>query len=250
MDNLELLVDLHKHGDRQGPGGDAETQLAMTLGGLNNSRRLRIADLGCGTGASTLCLAKSLDAEIIAVDFVPEFIEILRSNAEANGLTSQVSPTIGSIDNLQFKNNELDVIWSEGAIYNIGFERGVHYWRQFLKPQGILAVSEITWLTDRRPKNIQSYWDTEYSEMDTASSKIQTLEAAGYSPLGYFVLPDYCWLDNYYHPLQSQFSDFLRRYSHSKEAQALVDAEVQEISVFETFKTYFSYGFYIASKLP
>ena len=249
MENLELLINLHKNSDRQGPGGDSETQRAITLASLDKSRSLRVVDLGCGTGASTLCLAKALNAEVIAVDFVPEFIEILQRNVEASDFSHRVHPKVGSMDDLGFSNNELDVIWSEGAIYNIGFEHGINYWRQFLKPKGILAVSEITWLTDHRPDEIQSYWNAQYPEIDTASAKIKLLEEAGYSPLGYFVLPEHCWLDNYYYPLQRRFDEFLSHHSNSDDAQALVEAEIQEIKVFEKFKEYYSYGFYIASKL-
>ena len=249
LDNLELLIDLHKNGERQGPGGDSETERAIALASLNKSRRLKIADLGCGTGASTLCLAKALDAEIIAVDFLPEFVEILQRNLDASDLSQRVHSKVGSMDDLGFSNNELDVIWSEGAIYNIGFEHGINYWRQFLKPKGILAVSEITWLTDQRPDEIQSYWDAQYPEIATASAKIRQLEEAGYSPLGYFVLPEYCWLDNYYRPLQRTFDEFFSRHANSNDAQALVEAEIEEIKVFKKYKEYFSYGFYIASKL-
>lgn len=249
MENLDLLIDLHKHSDRQGPGSDSATERVIALASLDESQRLRIADLGCGTGASTLCLANKLNAEVIAIDFVPEFIEILQRNVEASGLSQRVHPQVRSMDDLEFANNELDVIWSEGAIYNIGFERGINDWRQFLKPKGVLAVSEITWLTDRRPDEIQSYWHAQYPEIDTASSKIRLLEEAGYSPLGYFTLPEHCWLDNYYHPLQRRFDEFLGRHSGSDDAQALVEAEIQEIKVFKEFKAYFSYGFYIASKL-
>ncbi len=248
MENLDLLIDLHQYGDRQGPGGDSETIRAMRLASLDESQSLRVADLGCGTGASALCLATRLNAEVIAVDLVPEFIERLQRKVAARGLSQHVHPTVGSMDDLAFASNELDVIWSEGAIYNIGFERGIKDWRQFLKPNGVLAVSEITWLTDRRPDEIQAYWDSQYPEIDTASAKIRLLEKAGYAPLGYFVLPEHCWLDNYYYPLQRRFTEFLSRHSNSDGAQALVEAEMQEIKIFERFKAYFSYGFYIARK--
>lgn len=248
MENLELLIDLHQHNDRQGPGGTLETERAITLAALDKSQHLKIADLGCGTGASTLCLADKLNADIIAVDFIPEFIEILRRNAAASNLSQHIHPKVGSMDDLAFAHNELDVIWSEGAIYNIGFEQGIHDWRPFLKPKGVLAVSEITWLTDHRPDEIQSYWDTQYPEIDTASAKIKLLEEAGYTPLGYFVLPEHCWLENYYQPLQSRFDEFLSCHVNSDDARALVEAEKQEIKVFEKFKAYFSYGFYIARK--
>ncbi|HON94151.1 MAG TPA: class I SAM-dependent methyltransferase, partial [Sedimentisphaerales bacterium] len=79
MDDLQmqLLIDLHKWNFRQGPGGDAETKRMLELAGLDRSRRLKIADIGCGTGASTVLLAKELDAEITAVDFLPEFLDEL-----------------------------------------------------------------------------------------------------------------------------------------------------------------------------
>ena len=38
------------------------------------------------------------------------------------------------MDALPFSPGEFDVIWAEGSIYNIGFERGLREWRQYLKP--------------------------------------------------------------------------------------------------------------------
>ena len=72
MDELQLLLDLHQDGPRQGPGGDRETRLAVELSGLKHVSDLKIADIGCGTGASTLVLARELDAHITAVDFLPD----------------------------------------------------------------------------------------------------------------------------------------------------------------------------------
>ena len=80
------------------------------------------------------------------------------------------------MDNLPFEDEECDVIWSEGAIYNIGFERGVRDWRRYLKAGGLLVASEITWLTGSRPQELQKYWDDEYPERDVASSKLRVLE--------------------------------------------------------------------------
>jgi len=60
MDDLQMrfLIDLHKSNYRQDPGGEAETKQALKLAGLDRSRPLKIADIGCGTGASTILLAK------------------------------------------------------------------------------------------------------------------------------------------------------------------------------------------------
>lgn len=53
MDDFSLLVDLHLRNPRQGPGGDAETRTALELARVDRSRPLRVADMDCGTGAST-----------------------------------------------------------------------------------------------------------------------------------------------------------------------------------------------------
>ena len=38
------------------------------------------------------------------------------------GLSEKVTTLCCSMDNLPFGDEEYDVIWSEGAIYNVGFE--------------------------------------------------------------------------------------------------------------------------------
>ena len=248
MDDYRLLIDLHKRAKRQGPGGDAETRNAIDLAMLDQSAPLKVADIGCGTGASTIQLARLLNAKITAIDFLSDFIEVLKGNAEKEGLSNKITPLVCSMENLQFDDEEYDVIWSEGAIYNIGFEKGINDWRRFLKPDGLLIVSEITWTTNGRPLEIQKYWQSEYPEIDTASSKINILEKSGYSPIAYFVLPERCWLENYYRPMQSSFAEFLDRHTYSEKAEAIVEAEQKEIALYEKYKAYYSYGVYVARK--
>ncbi len=251
MDDLQmqLLLDLHRSNVRQGPGGDAESKRAMELAGPDRSRPLKIADIGCGTGASTILLAKELNAGITAVDFLPEFLDELQTRARDHGVADRITPLNCSMDALPFTEGEFDVIWSEGAVYNMGFEAGISAWRRFLKPGGKLIVSEITWLSATRPPELQSHWETEYREIDVASAKIGHLERHGYSPEGYFVLPVPCWLENYYRPMQSRFDAFLERHGHSDQAKAIVDAERHEIALYERFRNYYSYGVYVAKKV-
>jgi SAM-dependent methyltransferase len=74
----------------------------------------------------------------------------------------------------------------------MGFENGVREWCQFLKPGGIFAVSELTWLTRERPSELEQHWLREYPEVATASEKLAILEGNGYSPIGYFPLNKQC----------------------------------------------------------
>jgi SAM-dependent methyltransferase len=250
MDPLGLLIDLHLDNPRQGPGGDAQTELALRLTGLDPSAPMDVADIGCGTGAATLALARLLpQAHITAVDFLAPFLKRLQQRGETAGVADRVAPLEASMSELPFADAQLDLLWSEGAIYNMGFENGVKSWRRFLKPGGVLVASELTWTTDTRPAELQAHWEREYPEVGTASDKIRVLERHGYSPLGYFVLPEHCWLDHYYRPLQAGFDTFLSRHGHSEAARAVVAEHEQEIALYEAHKAYFGYGVYVAKQL-
>ena len=248
MDNVQLLVDLHQDAQRQGPGGEEQTRLAIALSGFKKSRQLEIADVGCGSGASTLVLANALDPHITAVDIFPEFLNKLAEAANHAGVAERVVTSTESMDQLSFAEGELDAIWSEGAIYNMGSAEGIEVWRKYLKRDGILAVSELTWLTDERPEELQAHWGREYPKMDTAPAKMAVLERLGFSPLGYFVLPENCWLENYYRPMQKCFAGFLERHKKSDAARAIVEIEQNEILLYERYKSFVGYSYYIARK--
>lgn len=252
MDNqtwLTLMVDLHRDGARQGPGSDEETRRALALTRLETSAPLQVADIGCGTGASTLVLASELrNAHITAVDLFPEFLHILAARARAAGYSAQIETLVESMDSLPFAHESLDLIWSEGAIYNIGFAKGIEAWRPSLRSGGVIAVSEITWLRPDPPEEIQRYWSTEYPEIATAAEKITLLERGGYDLLGYFVLPSTNWIDNYYGPTEGRMAAFLQRHGGQPDAEELLKMERQEADLYRRFKDWFSYGFYVARK--
>lgn len=248
MDELTLLADLHKAGLRQGPGSPDVTRRAMVLAGLDGSRPLEIADIGCGTGAASLELARMLDARITAVDFLPSFLDVLRQRAQAQGL-GRIITLEASMDALPFTDASFDVIWSEGAVYNMGFEAGIAAWKRFLKPGGKLVLSEITWTTAARPQTITDYWTAQYPEIDTASAKLAVLERHGYRPEGYFLLPPCCWQEHYYGPLRERFPAFLDRHEHSPQAAAIVAAEEKEMALYQKYGQFYSYGMYVAAKV-
>lgn len=248
MEDLALIIDLHRDAARQGPGGADQTRQAIALSGLGARTGLRIADIGCGTGASALLLAGDLDATVLAVDALQDFLDVLEPAAGRAGLQNRITPLCADMASLPFEPGALDAIWSEGAIYNIGFRNGIETWRKFLKPGGVLAVSELTWLTRDRPAELDAHWSREYPEVGTAAEKMAILEQSGFTPLGYFPLPPQCWLANYYDPMEARFPHFLARHGNSAAARALVAAETAEIALYRRHAAHVSYGFYIARR--
>jgi ubiquinone/menaquinone biosynthesis C-methylase UbiE len=248
MTELDLLIDFHKNAQRQGPGSDADTLKALSFIEIEKDKTYKIADIGCGSGAQTIALANALNAQITAVDLFPDFLEKLNQNAKQQGFESKIKTLKASMDELPFEEEMFDIIWSEGAIYNIGFENGIKLWKEFLKIGGYLALSEITWLTDKRPAEIEKHWNTEYPEIDTASNKIKILENNGFSPAGYFYMPVKSWIDNYYQPIEERINAFQEKHKHSEIAKEIVDNEKEEIRIYKKYKDYISYGFYIAKK--
>ncbi len=248
MSELELIIDLHKNSERQGPGSKNDTLRALNFLTFPSEKFLKVADIGCGSGGQTLTLAENLNAQIIAVDLFQEFLDELNENSSHFGLNNKIKTLQKTMKDLPFEDEEFDVIWSEGAIYNIGFEKGIKTWKNYLKHGGYLAVSEITWITATRPIEIEDFWEKEYPEIDKASNKIKLLEDNGFSLAGYFYLSEDSWIRNYYKPMQERFDAFLERNKDSKLADKVVEENRAEIELYMKYKDFFSYGFYIAKK--
>lgn len=109
MEDYKLLIDLHKRAKRQGPGGDTETEKAVGLAMIGPSAPLKITDIGCGTGSSAMLLSRLLNAKITAVDFLPEFLEMLEANARNLSLTEKylLSPAQWTSYHLAMRNMTL-----------------------------------------------------------------------------------------------------------------------------------------------
>lgn len=144
---------------------------------------------------------------------------------------------------------ELDLIWSEGAIYNIGFVKGLKEWNKFLKKGGYIAVSEASWFTEERPKEIQEYWDNAYPEIDTIPNKVTQLQKAGYIPVAVFILPENCWTDNYYVPQTKIEEAFLNKHHGNPAAEGFIEEIRKEIRLYSQYKEYYGYVFYIGKKI-
>lgn len=245
---FDLICDYFTRVPRQGPGDDEATLRALCfVEGLDENSR--IADLGCGTGTQTLTLAEHTAGQITGVDLFPKFVEMLNARAAERGLSERVKGVVGSMDDLKFEPESLNLIWSEGAIYNIGFQKGLAEWRKYLKKGGYIAVTEISWFTDERPREITDFWMDAYSEIDTIPNKVAQLQSAGYVPVASFILPEKCWVESFYKPQERAQEEYLAGHRGDKTAEELIRNQRAETELYMKYKDYYGYVFYIGKKI-
>lgn len=246
--DFNLICEYYSNLERQGPGSPEVTIKALSfVDGLASDSR--IADLGCGTGGQTMTLGQNAPGQITGLDLFPDFIHIFNRNTEKLNLQDRVKGIVGSMDDLPFEKEELDLIWSEGSIYNIGFERGVNLWRDYLKTGGYLAVSEATWFTDKRPQEINDFWVNAYPEIDTIPTKLAQLQKAGYLPLACFILPENCWTEHFFRPQGPVQEQFLKKYAGNKSVEEFIAYERHERILYDKYKEFYGYVFYIGKKI-
>jgi len=246
--DFNLICEYFSSIERQGPGSPEVTIKALSF--IDNlTENSRIADIGCGTGGQTMTLAQNSQGNIIGVDLFQNFVDIFNTNATKLDLQGRVKAIVGSMDNLPFRDEEFDLIWSEGAIYNIGFERGLNDWNRFLKKGGYIAVSEASWLTQERPAEIEKFWVDAYPEIDTIPNKVAIMQKAGYVPVATFILPENCWVEHFYVPQTKAQELFLNKYAGNKTAEDLVANERHEAQLYAKYKEFYGYVFYIGKKI-
>lgn len=151
-----FLFTLFEGLDRQGPGSDACTTRMFDR--LSPPEKAKILDIGCGAGMQTLTLARHCrSCTITAIDIHQPFLDALRRKADKARLSDRITTVCTSMDDLPFAQGSFDLLWSEGSVFVIGFEKGIRYWSQFLRPGGSLALTEMVWFTDHPSKEVATF---------------------------------------------------------------------------------------------
>lgn len=237
---IAALTDLHRGLDRQGPGdSDFSRNILSSLPTL--PLKPRIADLGCGSGASTLLLAQHYQSTVLAVDLSSVFIDELKVRAKQLGLEHLIIPIQGDMAKLDWPVGSIDLLWSEGAAYNLGFEQALKTWRPLLANNGIAVISEMSWFTDHAPEPAIAYWQNIYPMMGTETENIDRANQSGFSVLSTHRLPSQIWWINYYEPLRER----MQQCEITPMTQLVIHETEEEMRLFEQFSDSYGYTFYI-----
>jgi len=228
---------------RAGPGSNELTRRAFQqLAHVPDSPK--ILDVGCGPGMQTVALLRISTGTVVALDLLPQMIARVQAEAEIAGVSDRLDTIEQDMKEMEFPPSSFDVIWSEGAIYLLGFEAGLKKFKAFVKPGGYIAVSEAVWLKPNPPSEVVEFW-REYPEIDTVEAKLRVIERVGYELVDHFVFPPSAWTEHYYDPMESRIAEKTQEWNGIPDAEAVLKDAKNEISVFHRYSEYYSYAFFV-----
>jgi len=139
-----LFADMEK----LSPGDDSLS--LYVLRSLPQHRFKLVVDAGCGAGRQTMVLASELGTPIQAVDSYQPFLNRLKWRAKEKGLAHLVQVHCMDMKDIPSVFPTSDLLWAEGAAYNIGFANALHTWAQAIEPNGFAVVTELCWLREKQ----------------------------------------------------------------------------------------------------
>ena len=187
-----------------------------------------ILDIGCGSGVPTIELARLSNGQIIGLDIQQSLLDKLKKEIEEAGFSNRVKTVKCSMFQIDFPDESFDIIWAEGSISRIGFEKGLKKWRRFLKPNGFLVV---------------------HDDIKNIANKIKQIPGCGYNLLGYFSLPEEVWWIEYYGPLEKRIQELRIKYSDDAKALKLLDKKQNEIEMFKKNPKSYRSVFFVMQKI-
>ncbi len=187
----------------------------------------RVLDIGCGPGIPTMELARLSDGQIIGLDINQTSLDELTKKIERAGLSERVTTLKCSMFDMDFPDESFDIIWAEGSLWVIGFQRGLKEWQRFLKPNGFLVV---------------------HDEIGNITEKLEQISSCGYDLLEYFTLHEDTWWIEYYAPLEKRINEIRIKHADDPKALVALDNEQREIDMFKKNPRQYSSVFFIMKK--
>lgn len=230
--------------EKLGPGDDAHTRRVLKL--IPKRQFDVVVDAGCGTGRQTLVLATELGTTIHAVDSRASFLDQLLQRARAAGLERFVHMHAMDMKDIPRVFHDIDLLWTEGAAYSIGFGNAFATWHRAIVPGGFAVASELTWLNEPGSA-AKEFFRAGYPDMQSIADNVATIEQARYRVLATHTLPPQAWTDGYYDVLGPRARQML---DHSEAAVRELAADtLKEIEVFGASEGSYGYVFYVAQRV-
>jgi len=236
-----IFWEIHSGLPREGPGDDGSTRRAFLMA-TRLPAEPRVLDVGCGPGMQTVELARISGGPVTAVDTYRSFLDELGKRAEEAGVGSRVKPVNASMRAMPFAPGSFDLIWSEGAMYMMGFREGLAGWKKFLSPRGYIAVTEPCWLKSEIPGEVGTHW-AGYPGMTSIERIGHIIVDSGFKQIGNFVIPDSAWRNDYYDLLEQRLRTLRGKYRDTPHAVAQIEEAQRELDIHRKYSGLYGYVF-------
>ena len=230
--------------DKLSPGDDSLS--LYVLRSLPQHRFEVVVDAGCGAGRQTFVLADELKTLVHAVDSYQPFLDRLRHRAKEKNFAQLVRTHWMDMKDIPRVFPTIDLLWAEGAAYNIGFANALASWARVIRQNGFAVISELCWLRDKIPDVVREFFRLGYPEMQSVEHNIATAEKAGYKIFNIYPLPKEAWVKDYYDTLEPRAKSLVR---HSDIAVRDFAIEtLKEIGTFKDAQDSYGYVFYVLQR--
>lgn len=220
----EILSEIDRNGLRA--NFNRYTRRAFQM--LPALKKPKILDIGCGSGVPTMELARLSSGEIIGIDIDQTALNEFNEKINEAHLSDRVRTIKCSLFEIEFPEETFDIVWAEGVIALIGFERGLREWRRLIKPGRFLVV---------------------HDDIGDIERKHELIPLCGYILIDIFVIPKEVWWREYYFSFEKRIKILIKKYSNDPEALARLEKEQKEVEEFKNNPIYHGSVFFVMQKI-
>jgi SAM-dependent methyltransferase len=243
----EIFLEVFENLPRQGPGSRACAARALSLCS-ELPKSPAVIDLGCGVGGQTLQLAELTSGSIVAIDSHAPSIDRLQAVVAERGLSQRVSAVVGDMAHPGQPLGVFDLVWSEGALYNIGLRDALRVCHGLLRTDGYLAFTDAIWSKENPPPAVKAGFDLDYPAMGWLEDDVAAIRECGFELVGHFTLPDEAWWDDFYTPMEKRIAELRGKYDGDIEASAILDRLAEEPELHRRYSDFYAYEFFVARR--
>ena len=155
--------------------------------------KIRILDIGCGTGMPTLELARLSNGEVTGIDIDQGALDKLNLKIKQEGFSERVKVYNRSVYDTKFDDEMFDIIWEEGVIHLLNLSRALKECSRVLKLNGFMVTGEATNWADKKLKYFSEFGFKLIKEIPWESE---------------------CWWTEYYAPLEGRINILRKKYDN------------------------------------
>lgn len=203
------------------PGGFHLTK--KLLRELKITKETKILDAGCGTGQTSLYLAKTYGCTIVSVDKHPGMVRNFRNRLK--GTTWPIETIQADIEQLPFSDESFDLILAESVIAFTQIEKSLSELKRVLKPKGTLFCNEMTkedHLKSYEAAEIMDFYDLQ--QMFTKQDWLHCLDQTGFKNIS--VLKNNSLLDELLlHANEETLLDSMEEVGYSEQVEEVLEKQ-------------------------